>query len=264
MNKTILMIIAVVAGLAAMFLVQRHVDNLVGDTITVYKATQDIPAGTPVGANFAAITLPSGLFPDILDEAPNQDLLEYIQETPLRAAVSADDILLYRHFDVSVDPGVLPAIPAGKKAISISVDETSSVSYFIQPGDLVDVMGTFAEVSDAGSQSRQLEQLEEVRGSRSATRPILQAVEVLAVGRNYRPSDRQQLESYGTVTLLVTMEEAAKLIFAKDYYSVTMTLVLRSANDMDVSQDMPTIGVDTRNFDDIGNEPTLTVPGSGG
>jgi Flp pilus assembly protein CpaB len=88
-----------------------------------------------------------------------------------------------------------------------------------------------------------------------STRPILQAAEVLAVGGDYRRSERQQRASYGTVTLLVTMEEAAKLIFAQDYYSVTMTLVLRSSNDAVVSEELTTISVDTRNFDEIGNEP---------
>ena len=249
MNRTILLVLAVVAGIAAIVLVQRHIDNLVGDTITVYKATRDIPAGSTVGSSYAAVTLPAGLFPDILEEAPNQELLGYVESTPLRAPVSVDDILLYRHFDASIDQGVLPAIPAGKKAISIPVSETASVSYFVQPGDLVDVFGTFREQEetevDAGFEKRTM----------VSTRPILQAAEVLAVGGDYRRSERQQRESYGTVTLLVTIEEAAKLIFAQDYYSVTMTLVLRSRNDAAVSDELTTISVDTRNFDEIGNEP---------
>ena len=84
--------------------------------------------------------------PDALSEAPTQEFYDYyISKTPLRLRVGAGDLLLFRHFDASVDPGVLPAIPAGKKAISIPVNAASSVSYFIRPGDLVDVMATYAE-----------------------------------------------------------------------------------------------------------------------
>lgn len=254
MNKKLLIVVAVVAGLVAMFLVQRHVDNLVGDTVTVYKAKKTAQAGTVLGSDIEALTLPAGLFPDILDEAPKSDLLEYIKSTPLRAGVSAGDILLYRHFDAAVDQGVLPAIPAGKKAISIEVNQTSAVSYFIQPGDLVDVLGTYATRED----------LEIIDGIAEApptsTKPILQAVEVLAVGNNYRPAQRQKLEPYSSITLLVSMEEAAKLIFARDYYSSSMTLVLRSKDDTDISKQLPSIGVDTDNFDDIGNEPNKASP----
>lgn len=250
MNKKLLIVIAVVAGLIAMFLVQRHVDNLVGETVTVYKAKKGAEAGTVLGSNVEPITLPAGLFPDILDEAPKSDLLEYIKSTPLRAGVSAGDILLYRHFDAAVDQGVLPAIPAGKKAISIAVDQTSAVSFFIQPGDLVDVLGTYAT----------REELDIIDGVAAApaisTKPILQAVEVLAVGDSYRPAQRQRLEPYSSVTLLVSMEEAAKLIFARDFYSSTMTLVLRGKDDTNVLPEPLSVGVDTDNFDDIGNEPS--------
>ena len=48
-------------------------------------------------------------------------------------------------------------------------------------------------------------------------------------------SERQKLEPYGSVTLLVSMEEAAKLIFARDYYNVKLTLILRSKDDTDIA-----------------------------
>lgn len=143
MTNKILLAIAIVAGLGAAFFVKQHIDEIKGDTITVFKATEDKAVGDVLGGNIEAVTLPAGLFPDALEEAPDQNFRDYIEVTPLRARVSAGDILLFRHFDSSIDPGVLPSIPAGKKAISIAVDQASAVSYFIQPGDLVDVMGTF-------------------------------------------------------------------------------------------------------------------------
>jgi Flp pilus assembly protein CpaB len=137
-NNKILLVIAIVAGLGATFFVKQHIDEMKGDTITVYKATKTKGVGDILGGDLEAITLPAGLFPDALEEAPDQNFLDYMRTTRLRAKVAIGDILLFRHFDSSIDPGVLPSIPAGKKAISVGVDQKTSVSYFIQPGDLVD------------------------------------------------------------------------------------------------------------------------------
>ena len=60
------------------------------------------------------------------------------------------------------------------------------------------------------------------------TRPVLEGVSVLAVGAEYRRSEIQKNEAYGTVTLLVSMEEAATLIFVRDFYKAALTLILRS------------------------------------
>jgi len=251
MNKKVLIIIAIVAGLIAAFLVQSHIASLTGESVTVFRATKDVKVGGLVGGGAEPVTLPANLFPDALEEALTPEFQSYMARTPVRLAVSKGDLLLFRHFDSSIDPGVLPAIPAGKKAISIPVSQTSAVAYFVQPGDYVDVMGTFVEhASGLASQEELL----------TSTRPILQAVEVLATGDRYRPVEAQRQQSYSTVTLLVTMEEAAKLIFAKDYYGVAFTLILRSRDDLDVPADLPRIGVDTGNFEQIGNQ--RSVPAS--
>jgi pilus assembly protein CpaB len=252
-SRNILLVVAIVAGLGAAFFVKQHIDDLVGETITVYKATDDKSVGEVLGSDIEAITLPAGLFPDVLEEAPDSNFVDYIESTPLRARVAAGDILLFRHFDSSIDPGVLPGIPPGKKALSIEVDQASAVSYFVQPGDLVDVMGTFysGDSQDAA--------FNESDTPKVSTRPILQAVQVLAVGSEYRPSERQRLEPYGSVTLLVDMEEAAKIIFARDYFDVKLTLILRSKNDTEIASQLPEVGINSENFDEIGNRPSSTL-----
>jgi len=247
MNKTLVTVVALVAGIAAAVFIQQHISNLTGDTITVFKATKDAEVGALLGGNVQTITLPANLFPDALSEAPTSKFANYIQATPLRLPVKQGDLILFRHFDASVDPGVLPAIPAGKKAISIPVGATSSVSYFIRPGDLVDVMATYAEpVEDQESDGRR--NIAEAK----TTRSILDAVSVLAVGAEYRRSEIQKNDAYGTVTLLVTMEEAAKLIFARDFYRAELTLILRSKEDEQGSSGSSKVKVGAENFDTVG------------
>lgn len=249
MNTKLIFVVAIVAGLLAVFLVQQQIDNIRGETVTVYKAASGHEAGDVLGADVEEVTIPSGLFPNIFEEAPTSELVDLVQTTPLRQDVRAGDILLFRHFDSAVDRGVLEAIPQGKKAISIPVDETSSVAFFIQPGDLVDVLGTFLGDRQAmGLQTN--EPMFEM-----STRPIVQAVKVLAVGDKHRPADRQITEPYSSVTLLVSMEEAAKLIFARDFFGVDMTLVLRGEGDTSIDGNLPSIGVNTAEFDRIGNSP---------
>jgi Flp pilus assembly protein CpaB len=247
-------VIAIVAGLVAVFLVQRHVANVQGETITVYRAIEDRAAGEPLGDAIEEVSIPAGLFPNLLEEAPTTDLAEFVQTTPLRAAVSKGDILLFTHFDSAIDPGVRAEIPAGMKAIAIAVDEASSVSFFVRPGDLVDVLATFTgdETSSGPQENAALFDI--------STRPIVQATRVLAVGSQYRRSERQAVEPYSSVTLLVSMAEAAKLIFARDFMNATMTLVLRSVTDSQIEPELPRVGVDTLEFDQIGNTPTASLP----
>jgi pilus assembly protein CpaB len=250
MNAKVTLVLAIVAGLAAAFLVNTHVNNLRGETITVYKAAVSQRAGKVLGSSGVdEVLIPAGLFPSLFEDAPTAKLAELVHNTPLREPVKEGDLLLFRHFDSAVDKGVLPKIPRGMKAISITVNEESSVAYFIEPGDLVDVMATFMGSEDAAGPQANTDLFT------VSTRPIAQALRVLAVGDDYRVSERQKREPYSSVTLLVDTEEAAKLIFAKDYFGVKLTLVLRGENDDTVDTNIPEVGVDTMNFDSIGNSP---------
>jgi pilus assembly protein CpaB len=251
-NAKIVLVLAVIAGLVAVFLVQRQIDNIRGETITVYKAAINQDAGEVMGGQIEEVTIPAGLFPNLFEEAPTEEFIDLVQSTPLRTSVEAGDILLFRHFDSAVDKGVLGRIPAGMKAISIPVNEVSSVSFFTQPGDLVDVLATFIGSPNAAGPQLNAD-LNEM-----STRPVVQAVTVLAVGENYSRTDRQLSEPYSSVTLLVSMEEAAKLVFAREFFGVEMTLALRGEDDRTVDTSVPSIGVNTLDFNRIGNQ---TRPG---
>jgi pilus assembly protein CpaB len=247
-NAKLTLGLAVLAGLVAVFFVQRYVSGVQGETITVFKAGADQYAGE-VLTSVEEVVIPATLFPDLLNDAPTSELTDYVMSTPLRANVNAGELLLYQHFDSAVDPGVRSEIPPGMKAISITVDEVSSVAYFVQPGDLVDVLGTFAgseQLPGGGPQTN-------TAFADISTRPIVQAVRVLAVGGQHRRSERQVLEPYSSVTLLVSMEEAAKLVFARDLMAANMTLVLRGEGDTSVAEQLPRVGMDTLDFDSIGN-----------
>ena len=252
MNAKLVLVLALVAGLIAAFLVRQQISSIRGETITVYKASINAKVGDTLGGNIEEVTIPAGLFPNLFEEAPTSEFLDLVQETPLRSPVESGDILLFRHFDSAVDEGVLGAIPPGMKAISIPASEVTSVAFFIQPGDLVDVLATFMGSDEISGPSAALPV------DPFTTRPVVQAVEVLAVGEQYSRTSRQTRQPFSSVTLLVTMEEAAKLIFARDFFGAEMTLVLRGEGDTAIDPGVPNIGIDSAEFDEIGNRPRVS------
>ncbi|MGI6550498.1 MAG: Flp pilus assembly protein CpaB [Syntrophomonadales bacterium] len=117
-------------------------------------------------------------------------------------------------------------VPAGKRAISIAVNEVTGVSGFIQPSDRVDVVVT-ANIPVSGA------------GGQEVVRPYtvlaLQDLEVLAVGRSFRvtPVTEEGAEKkaveMSTMTLAVDPKQALVLTMAAERGDIR--LMLRSPGD---------------------------------
>ncbi len=88
-------------------------------------------------------------------------------------------------------------IPAGFRAISISIDEEKSVSYQIRPNHRVDVLLSFTHKG------------------KPAVVTVVETAKVLSVGSNPDPKVRSVGAS--TATLLVSTDDAMKIELAKQY-----------------------------------------------
>lgn len=97
-------------------------------------------------------------------------------------------------------------IEAGKRAISLAVDDVQSVSGFVRPGSYVDVIAVLP--------------VEEARQPQI----ILKNIEVLAVGKTINDEETETQEPYQMVTLEVTPSEGATLAVAKDVGVLTLML----------------------------------------
>ena len=128
------------------------------------------------------------------------------------------------------------ATPVGKRAISIPVDNISSLMGMIRPGDYVDVIGTVpvpAQTAD-GKQVMQM-----------AVVPLFQNVLVLAVGRDLgaltsAEGQRYQQDTGSTVpmiTLALSPQEASLIAFIQEQGKVR--LVLRSPADSRIEPVQP-------------------------
>lgn len=130
------------------------------------------------------------------------------------------------------------ATPVGKRAVSVSVDTSSSLLGMIRPGDYVDVIGIIpvpVQTPD-GKQTTQ-----------AAVTPFFQNVLVLAVGKDLganvaesryrRESDSGGAGGGNLVTLALTPQEASLIAFAQEQSKIR--LILRSPADSRVEPVQP-------------------------
>lgn len=132
-------------------------------------------------------------------------------------------------------------IPQGKRAVTINVNEASSVGYFVNPGDYVDIILTLQK-DDQGSGTLP-----------NATRTLLQNALVLGVGQVKDAADRMtnktekkdaknatasgETDATKTVTIAVTPQEAERIALAEE--KGILKLALRPVGDNSVINSVP-------------------------
>jgi pilus assembly protein CpaB len=132
--------------------------------------------------------------------------------------------------------GMASLIPTGKRAYTIQTKASSTkVGGFVLPGNLVDVLLTFRSSGvndDTGGGS---------------TTTILQAVEVLAVGKQIEtitPADSVNAQEIESVTILVTPEQVARLDLGQTLGMLSLSL--RNPNDLEEAKTSPATIADIR------------------
>ncbi len=189
MNSKAMGLSLVMAGVAVFFVmssvtsIEEQANKKFGDEITVLVAKDDIPEM----ANIVESMLETKVVPKNFVEPTairfntlvKDDSVEFQSEVKriignvaIVAIKKGEQLALNKISEASVRTGLAPQVTPGKRAISISIDETSSVAKLVKPGDRVDLIA----VIDAGSSS----------GGRDnkVAKTFLQDVVILAVGRN--------------------------------------------------------------------------------
>lgn len=139
--------------------------------------------------------------------------------------------------------GLTQIVKAGSRAISIAVDATSSVTGLIQPGNNVDIIGTFRFPDMKGD--KQYDTL---------TMTILQHVRVLATGTDYGQNRgaARRAKGYSTITLELTPKEVEMIIFASQKGRLFMSL--RNYEETMIETDLQSVNF--KYFEDHINEYT--------
>jgi pilus assembly protein CpaB len=119
--------------------------------------------------------------------------------------------------------GLTAKIPDGMRAVAVVTNEVNNVSGFLFPGSHVDVLVTFR--GDAGKDSM--------------TSTVLQNIDVLSTGERLQPDPSGKPQNVKVVTLLMSPDDAQKLMLASN--QGTVQFVLRNGTDQDETGQKPTL-----------------------
>lgn len=251
MNKNILIVIggAVLVAVLMAVLVQLLLggNNQQPQQVVVKKepmvniltAKNDLKVGAkPQAADVEWKAWPEkSLIPDMIVQADDQKAAEAVKSR-LRAPVEAGKPILNSYLMDGMVNIVAASLEPGMRAVSIQVSAETMVAGFISPGDYVDVMLTYRKEIKADPQDdpRVLEMIELSLDS-MAVETILENVRVMAVDQKAEP-DNENIKVGRTVTLALNVEDAEKVILARQIGS--LTLVLRNPEDkLAVNKDRP-------------------------
>lgn len=243
-KKFLPLIIAGISGLVAMFLINTYIQEQTEtakqrvlasqkNLVSVVVARQDIPAGSAITENM------------LKEETINKAMLQpraaesadrVIGKVSIAPFTKGEQILLNKVTVSGQEISLSSKIPRGKRAITIPVDNISSVGGMIRPSDHVDVMGNVPvpAMSPDGKRTAQM-----------TTMPLFQDVLVLAVGQEYTSvpvisgEKKEERKSLSTVITLALSPQEANLIAFIQEQQGKIRLILRSPEDTQVQPAVP-------------------------
>lgn len=243
-KQKIILIGGIVLGLAAVFMTKMYIDqqrqavevqakralaNIQANQTTVLVAKNDIPKGTQINASL----LEQQIIPNKYAQPNAATSLDRVEGMITIATISKGQQITRDVLSQSRQAGGLAAItPAGKRAISIRVDNISSLIGMINPGDYVDIsyVGAVPIQTPDGKTATQM-----------ASIPLFQNVLVLAVGQEIgagpseggsRYQQKETKQENPLITVALAPQEASMISFLQEQGS--LRLILRSPADAKV------------------------------
>lgn len=205
----IMLVLALVAGVAAVVLASRWLTRTVAPTSQqVVVAARDIDLGTALNATMLeTVPWPAGAMP----KGAFLDRVELEGRVLMSSVLRGEPLLESRLAPVGTKGGLSAVIPEGKRAITVKVNEVVGVAGFALPGNYVDVM-----VNTEDDQERLISKI------------VLEKILVLAVAQEASRDDTKP-RVVNAVTLEVTPEQAERLDLARSVGN--LSLVLRNQVD---------------------------------
>lgn len=190
------------------------VEPVGGDTVPAYIATADLTVGTlweDLAASVELRQVPAALRPPqaITDESPPKG------KTLVRS-MSKGEILTAVQFNATGAESL--KIPAGMRALTVSVPLPQGVGDYIQPGSKADIYGTFRGLPGVSAEESTRTQLLLSDITVLANRRALSAQ---AQAEGVAPAEASDI----LLTLAVTVDQAEQIIFAKENGAIWLTLM---------------------------------------
>jgi len=221
MNRTRLVFIGILAlalgafaSVLAYRMLQAHNGAAQGGVQDVVVATNNIPVGARIqDKDVRLVHLPA--------EAIPASAFRHIERTVGRGVIqpiaAGDFVLTTKLASENAGSGLPSMIPPGMRAVSVRVNDFSSVSGFVQPGSRVDVLMTGTATGSSEPQ----------------TITVLRNVAVLANGQKLdRGLLGNESQNSPVITLAVSPDDAAKLALAMNQGHIQLAL----RNPLDTNQ----------------------------
>lgn len=188
-----------------------------GQTVTLVVAKRGLRRGEAVTKETAAVReIPVAFTHSLAIDASQFDQYE---GHLLAYAVKPGELILKSSLQGGAT-SFSSRVELGRRAVTMSVDEISSISGLLEPGDLIDLIATI----DQG-------------GRRGPPLLVLQGVAVMATGqRSVNDPRTGEARRYTTVTLNTTPDQARNVITARELGK--LTALLRNPADKPLNNDM--------------------------
>lgn len=220
-NRTVLVVgIAVLLGVGASVIAISYLNQRVadieargrGEMRSVVVALQDLKKGERVTNRTVGVrkvpvewTHSGAITPEQFARADNA-VLAY-------PAMKGEPVV-WAQLENARDAAFSTRLASGRRAVTVPVDEISSVSGMVEPNDRIDIVVSIN------------------RDNRNYTFTLLQGVTVLATGSQISPGEKEpdgRARTFTTITLDTTPEDAKRVIAAREIGRVTA--LLRAPND---------------------------------
>lgn len=206
-----MLVIAAIAGLAAVALAARWMQKQGGDTGRIAVANVEIELGSRIAPEMVRmVDWPQAIVPTGSFTAP-----AVLEGRVVKTTVQRGEPITENRLALAGSKGGLSAlVPAGKRAMTVRVNDVVGVAGFALPGTYVDVM---VNTQGVGARSSEDDQ--------SISKIVLERIFVLAIAQE---SDRDTTKPkvVNAVTLEVTPEQAELLDLARSVG--ILSLVLRN------------------------------------
>ncbi len=176
-----------------------------GTTVEVVVPRRNLPKGTIVDGNSMAAR--EVVADTVYDETVLAADFGKVQGTKLVRPVEQGRPLRRSDLDIRAKE-FSEALPEGKRAITVEIDEINSIAQMVRVGNRLDLMLIVTDSSESG-------------GGQQQVLSLLQKVKIIATGQiitRAAPADGPQPAAptrYGNVTFEVTPEEAARITLAQ-------------------------------------------------
>lgn len=219
LNKpTIVLMVAASMGLLAALAARSYLSSRMeeievkakGRMVDLVVASTDLEKGAVLSSeNVAVRPIPieyaheSAVTPQVFSRAEGERL---------GFPVKAGQMILWSSLESKKAPTFSSRVEVGHRAMTVPVDEISSISGMLEPGDVIDLIVTLDK-----------------QGSKTNF-PLLQGVQVMATGQRAIDDPKSgERREYSTVTLDTTPEQAQQVIAARE--GGKLTALLRNPQD---------------------------------